>query len=41
MSTEGDQVVTVQVQGDIGRLRVSNGIYAHGHGSDAVQVEGG
>ncbi len=41
ISTEGDSVITVQVQGDIGTLRVSNGISAHGHGSDAIQVEGG
>ena len=31
----------MQVQGEIGTLRVSDGIEAQGHGSDAVQVEGG
>lgn len=41
ISTEGDHVITVQVQGEIGTLRVSDGIEAQGHGSDAVQVEGG
>jgi hypothetical protein len=41
ISTEGDYVVTIQVQGEIGTLRVSNGIYAHGRGSDAIQIEGG
>ena len=33
--------MTVQVQGEIGTLRVSDGIEAQGAGSDAVQVEGG
>jgi hypothetical protein len=34
-------VITVQVQGEIGTLRVSDGMEAQGYGSDAVQVEGG
>jgi len=41
ISTEGDHVITVQVQGEIGALRVSDGIEAQGHGSEAVQIEGG
>lgn len=41
ISTEGDHVITVQVQGEIGTLRTSLGIHANGHGSDAIQVEGG
>ncbi len=34
-------MITVQVQGEIGTLRVSDGIEAQGYGSDALQVEGG
>ncbi len=41
IATEGDQVVSVQVQGEIGSLHVQDGIRASGQGSDAVQVEGG
>ena len=41
IATEGDQVVSVQVQGEIGSLQVQDGIRASGQGSDAMQVEGG
>ena len=41
ITTEGDQVVSVQVQGEIGTFHVQDGIHASGHGSDAMQVEGG
>ena len=41
IATEGDQVVSVQVQGEIGSLHVRDGIRASGQGSDAMQVEGG
>jgi len=41
ISTEGDHVVTVQVQGEIGALRASLGIEANGHGADAIHIEGG
>jgi hypothetical protein len=41
IATEGDQVVSVQVQGEIGSLQVRDGIHASGQGSDAMQVEGG
>ena len=41
IATEGDQVVSVQVQGEIGSVQVQDGIRASGQGSDAMQVEGG
>ena len=41
ISTDGDDVITVQVQGEIGALRVIGGIEANGHHSDAVYIEGG
>jgi hypothetical protein len=39
--TEGDQVVSVQMQGEIGSLQVQDSIRASGQRSDAMQVEGG
>jgi hypothetical protein len=41
IATEGDHVVSVQVQGEIGAFDVQDGIQASGQGSDAMQVEGG
>lgn len=41
LSTEGDHVATLQVQGEIGTLCASLGIHAQGQDSDAIQVEGG
>jgi hypothetical protein len=41
ITTEGDDVVSVQVQGEIDVLQVRNGIHASGQESDAMQVEGG
>jgi hypothetical protein len=39
--TKGDNVISLQVQGKIGALRVRDGIHAAGYGSDAAHVEGG
>ena len=41
MTTEGDNLTTLQVQDKVARLHVSGGIRAKGHGSDGIQVEGG
>ncbi|HEX6605549.1 MAG TPA: hypothetical protein VF276_01425 [Chloroflexia bacterium] len=41
LSTEGQEVVTLQVQGKIDRLDVRGGIHALGEHSDAVMIEGG
>ena len=40
MATRGDNLVTVEIDGELGSLRVDGGIHAEGRGSDAVRVRG-
>jgi hypothetical protein len=41
LSTSGDDVVTVEIDGTIGELEVGGGIKAAGRGSDAIHLNGG
>lgn len=40
MATAGDDVVTLEIEGDLDELSATGGISAHGHNSDAVHVTG-
>jgi hypothetical protein len=40
ISTRGDNLITVEIDGELGSLRVGDGIHAEGHGSDAVHIRG-
>ncbi|MGS2619206.1 hypothetical protein ACVCAH_32460 [Micromonospora sp. LZ34] len=40
IATRGDNLVTVDVDGELGRLIAAGGIHADGSGSDAVRIQG-
>ena len=40
LRTTGADVVTLEVEGEIGEIAVAGGIFATGHGSDAVHLTG-
>jgi hypothetical protein len=41
LTSAGAGVSTVDIQGEVGTMRVSGGIEAHGDGADALRVDGG
>lgn len=41
IATAGDDVVTVEIEGELGRLDVAGGVWATGRGSDAVHAGAG
>jgi hypothetical protein len=40
ITTQGDNLVTVDIDGELGSLQVGGGIHAQGRGSDAVHLRG-
>ncbi len=40
ISTRGDNVITVEIDGELGRLQAAGGVTADGHHSDAIHVRG-
>jgi hypothetical protein len=40
IASSGDDVVTVEIDGEIGQIEVAGGITAHGARSDAVHLRG-
>lgn len=40
IGTRGDNIITVEIDGDLGHLHVAGGIMAEGHHADAIHVRG-